>query len=198
MSIYFEKVLRIHRCPHCNVDSPNMIMVWENKIANSEGGGLKMWRAYACQRCGNVVTAFPDNFNKVAAMFPQPRSVDDAIPTKAGQLLHQAIQSLHAPAGAVMLAASAVDAMLKDKKYTKGSLYDRINEALTDHLITKEMSDWAHQVRLDANDQRHADENASLPTSKDAQRSIEFAEALGQFLFVLPAMVTRGLKASAP
>jgi hypothetical protein len=55
------------------------------------------------------------------------------------------------------------------------------------------MARWAHQVRLDANDQRHADEAAPLPGSKDARRVVDFALALAQFLFVLPAQVDQGI-----
>ena len=95
-----------------------------------------------------------------------------------------------------MLAASAVDAMLKDKGYNEGSLYSRINEAKDDHLITEGMAAWAHNIRLDANDQRHADQGAGLPKQEDASRCLEFAQALGQFLYVLPARVERGLNES--
>ncbi len=52
-----------------------------------------------------------------------------------------------------MLAASSIDAMLKEKGYKVGGLYDRIKQAAKDHLITDEMAAWAHDVRLDANDQ---------------------------------------------
>jgi hypothetical protein len=95
-----------------------------------------------------------------------------------------------------MLAASAVDAMLKEKGLKDGSLYNRIEQAAANHLITPGMAEWAHEVRLDANDQRHADENAPLPTSDDAQRIVEFASALAEFLFVLPARVQRGREAA--
>ena len=54
------------------------------------------------------------------------------------------------------------------------------------------MAAWAHEVRLDANDQRHADEGAPLPAEADAAKVIEFAKALAEFLFVLPARVARG------
>jgi Domain of unknown function (DUF4145) len=94
------------------------------------------------------------------------------------------------------MSAAAVDAMLKSKGLKDGSLYKRIDEAAKDHLITDGMAQWAHQVRLDANDQRHADENAPLPTKDDAQRCLDFAVALGEFLFVLPARVTRGINES--
>jgi hypothetical protein len=96
-----------------------------------------------------------------------------------------------------MLTASAVDAMLKDKGYKDGTLNNRIDAAAKDHLITDEMAAWAHEIRLDANDQRHADEAASLPTGDDATRVIEFAQALAQFLYVLPARVERGRKGTS-
>jgi hypothetical protein len=91
-----------------------------------------------------------------------------------------------------MLTASSVDAMLKEKGYKTGSLYARIEHAVKDHLITQEMAEWAHEVRLDANDERHADASSSLPGEPDALRAIEFAQALAEFLFVLPARIARG------
>ena len=92
-----------------------------------------------------------------------------------------------------MLAASSVDSMLKIKGYKENSLYSRIEQAAKDHLITVDMAKWAHDVRLDANDQRHADDNASLPSVEDAKRCVDFAQALAQFIFVLPARVQRGI-----
>jgi hypothetical protein len=82
--------------------------------------------------------------------------------------------------------------MLKDKGFKDGSLYSRIESAVAAHLITSEMGVWAHEIRLDANDQRHSDEQAPLPSEADAAKAIEFANALAQFLYVLPAMVVRG------
>ena len=91
-----------------------------------------------------------------------------------------------------MLTASSIDAMLKDRGYKEGSLSARINRAADDHLITKEMAQWAHEIRLDANDERHADEKAEMPSTADAEKCVEFASALAQFLYVLPARVERG------
>jgi len=89
---------------------------------------------------------------------------------------------------------SAVDAMLKLRGYTQGSLYIRIEKAAEDNVLTKDMAAWAHTVRLDANDQRHADEAATLPSTADAKRVLEFALALGAFLFVLPTRIERGIR----
>ena len=90
------------------------------------------------------------------------------------------------------MGASAVDAMLKAKGYTEGNLYPRINRAAEDHVITEEMAKWAHEARLEANDPRHADVSNPLPSQEDAARSIDFVQALGQLMFVLPARVKRG------
>ncbi len=91
-----------------------------------------------------------------------------------------------------MLAASSVDSMLKERGLSDGVLYARIKAAVERHLITEEMGAWAHDVRLDANDQRHSDDTADLPSVADAQRAVDFAGALAEFLFVLPARVRRG------
>jgi hypothetical protein len=135
------------------------------------------------------------NNSDISNIWPSPFSVSDTLPVRAREFLTQAAASLHAPAGAVMLTASAVDAMLKDKGFKDGSLNSRIDAAATAHLITDEMAAWAHEIRLDANDQRHADEAAALPEAADAAKGIEFANALAQFLYVLPARVERGRKA---
>lgn len=39
-----------------------------------------------------------------------------------------------------MLTASAVDAMLKTKRYKEGTLNQRINKAAGDYIITEEMA----------------------------------------------------------
>ncbi|ERV12373.1 hypothetical protein Q072_03775 [Pseudomonas aeruginosa BL18] len=192
--------LRLDRCPHCQIAKPNLAgrTVFDTHDAN--GRNHRNWKVYICASCGGVVTtvAHFDNRDQIlfdiAAYWPSTKTVEDTIPERARTFLTQAIASVHAPAGAVMLTASSVDAMLKEKGLKDGSLYKRIDQAATEHLITTEMAQWAHQVRLGANEQRHADEDAVLPNEADADRAIEFALALAQFLFVLPARVSAGLK----
>ena len=84
--------------------------------------------------------------------------------------------------------------MLKHEEYTSGSLHERIEKAAEDNLITAGMAEWAHDVRLDANDERHANDSADMPTEDDANRAIEFVSAFAEYLFVLPAKVRRGMK----
>jgi hypothetical protein len=130
-------------------------------------------------------------------MYPSAvRSVHEALPSKAQRYLLEALNSQSAPSAAIMVTASAIDAMLKARGVTDGSLYARIDQAARTNLITAEMAAWAHDVRLDANDQRHADEDTGLPSTVDAARCLDFAFALGDFLFVLPSRVKRGRDAA--
>lgn len=190
-----DKNLIIERCPHCNVDKPNLTTVSGFETKAYSGANHRHWKAYACQRCGGVTTAwaYPPHL-EIIEMFPDSLEVDDSIPERAKAYLNQAIDSKHAPAGSIMLSASSVDSMLKEKGYKNGNLYSRINNAVEDHLITKEMAEWAHEVRLDANDQRHADEEADLPDENDAQKTIDFTMSLAQFLFVMPSRVQSGIE----
>lgn len=130
-------------------------------------------------------------------MFPKGRTINENIPDRARRHLREAMDTLSSPAASIVASASAVDAMLKARTYRDGSLYTRIDQAAAEHLITSDMALWAHQVRLDANDQRHADEEAPFPEISDAQRCLDFALAFAEILFVLPSRVTRGIQASA-
>lgn len=193
--IRLGNILRLQRCPHCLVDRPNLVMAAEFSTTDSEDNHRRLWRAYKCERCGGVTTASAKESDAyINEAFPRIEvQVSPHIPEKPRAFLEQAVASVNAPAGAVMLAASSVDAMLKEKGYVEGSLYFRIDKASDDHLITTAMATWAHRVRLDANEQRHAETTASLPTPEDAKRSIQFTKALAEFLFVLPALVKAGL-----
>jgi hypothetical protein len=128
------------------------------------------------------------------AIYPATEpALPEALPERAKRYLDQARGSAGtAPDGAVVLAASAIDAMLKARDLSKGSLYERINVAAKQHIITDDMATWAHDVRLHANDQRHADIDSAHASAEDAARAIDFALALGEYLFVLPDRVRRG------
>jgi len=190
--------LDLSRCPHCKIDHPNLGLHTYMVTNNFAGINARYWGVYQCRRCGGVITAAAKNERgEVVEMYPQALQLDEAIPDRARNFLDQAINTIHAPAGSIMLSASSVDSMLRKIGYTEGSLYSRIDQARDDHIITDDMSKWAHAVRLDANDQRHADEAADLPNESDAQRCIDFVMALGQLLFVLPKRVEKGLKYAA-
>ncbi|WP_203074702.1 DUF4145 domain-containing protein [Falsiroseomonas ponticola] len=140
---------------------------------------------------------FAAHGSDIEEFYPRIEDLDQSIPEAARVYLAQAFLSLHAPDGAVMLAASSIDAMLKALNLQAGSLYSRIEAAVKGGKLTPAMAQWAHQVRLDANDVRHADEKSPHHDEASARRVLEFARALADFLFVFPHRVNRGLTASA-
>jgi hypothetical protein len=129
-------------------------------------------------------------------VFPEPKRAHEDVPDIARKFLQQALETLHAPDAAAVMAGAAVDAMLKAKKYENGSLYDRIDRALADNVLTQDMADWAHEVRLGSNRPRHADAKRPHVSPEEAKQSVEFAEALASFLFVLTARIERGIEAA--
>ena len=127
-------------------------------------------------------------------LFPDAKTAHEDIPEPARTFLQEAYETLHAPDAAAVMAGSAVDAMLKARGLETGNLYTRIDEALASNLLTKGMADWAHEVRLGSNRPRHADKERPHVSPEEAKQSVEFADALGNLLFVLTARVNRGLK----
>ncbi len=136
----------------------------------------------------------PVNKPTAGEIWPRLSMPDESIPERAREYLRQAQETYAQAAPSIVMSASAIDSMLKTKGYKDGTLYARIDKAPQDHVITPDMAKWAHQVRLDANDQRHADEGAPLPSQTDAERCAQFALALAEVMFVLPSRVTRGIQ----
>ena len=191
------------RCPLCGVAQP--LLQYRHSITNyvktPDDATWFGWLTYQCSKCGGpvcvqvfgtrqYVTSVPPTFSQIKATgsyIPKRADLDDSVPPIVGRFLNQAIGSLHAPDGAVMLANSAVDAMLKQRGLKEGSVYKRLGQAVTQGLITNEMREWADKIRIESNNPRHADESAEPVTVEQAKLVVEFAKSLADILFVLPA-----------
>ena len=190
------QTLELGRCPHCGVSKPLLAKNSEFDTRDHEGG-QKRWYIYVCSRCGAVVSAWalPGGSLEAKAVFPQLDEISDRVPPPAREYLRLAQESIHSPAGAVLLCGSAVDAMLKAHGHREGSLNSRMDQAKAGGIITEGIAAWAGTVRLDADDQLNLDEESSMPSRTDAERSLDFTMALAEILFVLPARVKRGMGA---
>lgn len=193
-----SKLHGLGRCPYCSIASPNLNRVWSDNWHSTFQAG---WAGYRCNTCGSVVIAKlkangGDRLT-VITMWPAAKEAHEDIPNPARGFLQQAFETLHAPDAAAVMAGSAVDAMLKELGYNDGSsLYVRIDKALADGHLTKGMAEWAHSVRLGSNRPRHADAERPHVSADEAKQSVDFAEALGNFLFVLTARIKRGIEAA--
>lgn len=188
------ELLNVSNCPHCGVASPYLPQVWQPKspLVPTNGGRSIVWAVYACRSCGSLITAKAhpgyETFNApIQKIFPEVWQVPELVPEKVRGYLEQAHRTLHAPDASVVMSASSIDAMLKDHGLTDGTLYRRIDQAVTDGLITQKMAEWAHRVRLDSNNPRHADENVPNMSAEDARRAFDYANALTEYLYLLPS-----------
>jgi hypothetical protein len=117
--------LPLERCPHCTTARPHLNRAWGPAESKDHAGqNSTIWSVYRCETCGGMTMAFSyvNSGQPIAKIWPTPAEVASELPVRAKEYLGQAMGSLHAPAGAVMLTASAVDAMLKAKNYRQGSL----------------------------------------------------------------------------
>lgn len=203
----FERHWPINRCPQCGTHKPNLSMLYEVSTGISTNQINRAWGIFVCAHCFNL-TMIETTAVKMCGhwvlrnssdfrSYPPLNGVSEDVPETPRRYLTQAINSVGSPDASVIVCASAVDAMLKLKGFTEGSLHSRIRAAVAQNLMTQSMADWANEVRLAANDQRHADAEAVHASTSDAKRLIAFAMALADFLFVFPARIYKGRASSS-
>ena len=202
----------LDRCPHCKIARPNLVSQWDDlEPPDSEKirGQRRFWCAYRCSTCRSIIltcwsaqnitsketargpkSEFCDFY--LNEIIPAIHEIAEEIPSPAREYLKDASNAVSSPNASIMAAASAVDAMLKHRGINEKNLYDALKKAVDTHIITQDMEKWGHHIRIEANDQRHV--KGPLATVEQAQAVVDFAEALGEFLFVLPSRVTRGIK----
>lgn len=196
---YIASVDGVGRCPHCSAAKPTLYKLWasDGELEIQNENSEYYWAIFACTTCMNIITVkaeeIGEEYLNVTDIFPPPPNVNDEIPETAKRYLKQALDTLHAPDAAALMAAAAVDAMLKAVGYKEGTLYSRITKAAEDHRITSNMADWAHAVRLESNRPRHSDNDDPHVSLDEARQCVEFAKALGMFMFVLDAKINKGL-----
>lgn len=212
----FRQQLPLDKCPWCKIARPTLTAVKvEDPIELRPMPGVTnslFWATYRCSSCLNMILAhfisrrarnapagpLMSNFINQGSLcyFPaDDTKLDDAIPPTIASLVAEAIDIVNAPRACVVSCGTAVDAMLMEKDVTKGSLFERINAAAANHIITADMANWAHHIRLERNDGTHRPLDPA-PTGEEAQLCIDFTLALADILFVLPARVTRGLQSA--
>lgn len=191
MSDYvFGERLALTRCPHCSVHSPNLVVRERTCTSDSEGKNNRYWKMYACGSCGGVVVASADKNEqtaKVVEYFPKAKDdTDISVPKRVRHFLTEAAETTHAPYASIMSSAAAIEAMLAHHGYTEGPLMDRIDLALIDNLITRDIARWAKILPLETINQRYSDTGPDLPQLDDAGVCLQFAQSLALMMFTIP------------
>src|SRR3989344_9315722 len=190
-------------CPFCKV---YVTFSWTE--ADDHGGGLKeyphvyfrnqkgIWVVGECPFCKNCVLLFGQGSNysfvlKKMFPFPLPSPVDKRIPEKIKKDLEEAkscfsVGAINASTG---MCRKALQRACKEKGAIKKELYDQIDEIATRGIISNDLKELAHSVRLVGNDGVHPNEDEV--TKEDAEEILNLAEQLLDIIFVAPAKVKK-------
>jgi Domain of unknown function (DUF4145) len=189
--------LRLDRCPHCNIAKPYFPEIWDSSVVPFQSPLTHLWSVHVCSSCSQMILVRRRPFDGFELdIYPRAEKLAKEIPDRARRALSEAIATQFAPGASIMTSAQAVDYMLKERGFREGdTLNARIKAAVTAGVLTPDMELWANEVRFAANDERHKDTD---PTPDDAAHSVQFALALAEFLFVLPARVKRGIESVKP
>jgi len=141
-----------------------------------------------------VLTLSP-NGKDIEQIWPEQQTLSEGIPARARKALSEALKTMDiSPSSSIFSCDRAVNFMLDAKGIPLNrdqSLHEKIEEAAAKQIVIPDMKTWANQIRLAANRERHPVFDDATPD--EAHQCVEFALALAQNLFVLPARIKRGL-----
>ena len=107
--LMLQNVLALEYCPHYGIAKPSIAMPIQANWVRFAGhdGKERIWGVYGCSWCGRLIVAVGQAGpgSQVTEIYPVPKSVAEEIPQKPREYLRQAILTVHAPAGSVMLCA---------------------------------------------------------------------------------------------
>ena len=201
-------------CPHCGTRSAAFVLAHEHAgdfamAQSSQMGGPKRarWMAYGlCRSCDCGIIVFlntagdappshvflPGSRNYVEIVRQIPEAPDFAAPShtpeNVARLYKQGAANLpqHPDAAGAMFRKALEQGLTHEFPDIKGTLFQRIQEAVKQGVLTPAMGEWADQIRLDGNEAVHGDEPFSV---EDGRRLETFTGLVFLYLFTLPGML---------
>ncbi len=132
---------------------------------------------------GPIVTIYPKTL---------PKSVNELIPQSIKTDFEEALlcYSANAYRGAAALARRTVQLICLDKGAdSRKKLNEQIDQLLENGIITKDIQEWAHEVRFLGNDAAHPNKNTV--NQDDAKDILDLLESLCEVLYVAPAKAAK-------
>lgn len=197
----------VRNCPHCHSQKNTFTLHATFKDPNP----AKQHEYISFFTCGNCHEGYvirsqsrdgqsPDNIKgnieqsgkaTILKEYPSPIStaVPEYLPDNIKSFFLQAADSLksqYIDASAMMSRKVLEVAVKKLNPNGNGSLYKRIEQLEQIGLITQDLKDWAHAIRIDGNEVAHEETPA---TNELATELLSFVELFLMYTFTMPGMI---------
>lgn len=203
-------------CPHCNKEHAVLEAFAEHRrnetdlydvaffcrscgrsgiaVVKSDLADFGPYRQAKQQTHRDIIIHHSSNKFSLFEVYPTPTVLlaPDATPVRAADSFIESKDNLQRGKfdTAVMLCRKTIDIATRSllgEDSKKETLVQRISILHGKGLITEQMKDWAHIVRVDSNGAVHSDEDFS---KAEAEELIGFTEVFLIYAFQLPAMVS--------
>jgi hypothetical protein len=203
LSTHFSNLVKplvfAFECPHCGVYSTFKVSA---EYGNEYWGGFA--KILLCDHCSKLVYvvlgARPIPRGQTASeeikdYYPKRKpKLEDSIPKRVASDYVEAIKcfDVGAEKASAAMCRRALQNSIIEKGAKKGKLVDQIDELFEKQIITKDIKDWAHEIRLTGNVGAHPDEDGLQDVSpKEAKELLEFMEEYLNYVYVMPDKVAK-------
>jgi len=186
-------------CPHCSVYSTFQVTA---EYGNQYWGGFaKILRCDHCRQLVYVILGTRDTpSGKIASKeildyYPKRMpKLEDSIPKNVASDYVEAVKCFDVGANraSASMCRRALQSSVLERGAKKGKLFDQINELFEKQIITKDIKDWAHEIRLTANIGAHPDEDGLKDvTPTEAKELLNFMEQYLNYVYIMPDKVAK-------
>jgi hypothetical protein len=185
-------------CPYCGAYSTFHVSA---EYGNQYWGGFA--KILGCDHCHQLVYVVLEAdqtiggekvaSEKIKDYYPKRMpKLEDSIPKNVADDYLESIRcfDIEANKASASMCRRALQSSVIDKGAKKGRLADQIDELFEKEVITKDIKDWAHEIRLTGNVGAHPDEDGLQSVKpEEANELIDFMEQYLNYVYVLPAKV---------
>jgi hypothetical protein len=198
---------QILECPYCGCKGRFTREFRQKRESQRLHQGLT-WDVYKCVECGNltfvawrrVFEGFQNRYDFDSAPFKRGDiAAPKELPAMVATAYVEACKNIKSEAwnSAAAMARRAVQAATRERGAQGGSLYEEIKYLGAQGLLTKDLMDWAHEVRGIGNAGAHPDEIGGDVTEADARDAVNFAIYFLTYVYTVPAEIERARAAKA-
>jgi len=176
-----------YKCPFCGVLAEFILIAQANDQRN--------WSHFVsqCRHCGRAVYSATWANDPDQITYPTGRAAPSQdLPAEVRDCLDEAIKSLDAgaPKASALMTRSAIQAAMRQQQANGKTLWAEIEDLAERNVLPPALREWAHEIRDGANPAAHPKDGEQV-TREDGLELLALAEALFEYLYIVPADITR-------